>query len=50
MNAVDATENGGHVEIAAVQPERLIPAQASAPYDCLIGEKIWRDIMDTWDW
>ena len=19
-------------------------------YDCLIGEKIWRDIMDTWDW
>ena len=23
-------------------PERLIPAQARAPYDCLIGEKMWQ--------
>ena len=30
------------LEIAGVVPERLIPAQASAPYDCLIGEKMWQ--------
>jgi hypothetical protein len=30
------------LEIAGVAPERLIPAQASAPYDCLIGEKMWQ--------
>lgn len=30
------------LEIAGAEPERLIPAQASAPYDCLIGEKMWQ--------
>ena len=30
------------LEIAGSPPERLILAQAAAPYDCLIGEKMWR--------
>ena len=30
------------LEIAGVAPERLIRAQMAAPYDCLIGEKMWR--------
>lgn len=30
------------LEIAGVATERLIPAQAGAPYDCLVGEKMWR--------
>ena len=30
------------LEIAGVAPERLVPAQASVPYDCLIGEKMWQ--------
>jgi hypothetical protein len=30
------------LEIAGLPPERLIPAQAAAPYDCEVGEKLWR--------
>jgi hypothetical protein len=30
------------LEIAGVLPERLIRVQAAAPYDCLVGEKMWR--------
>lgn len=30
------------LEIAGATPERLIPAQASAPYDCLVGERMWQ--------
>lgn len=30
------------LEIAGVEPEQLIRAQARAPYDCLIGEKMWQ--------
>lgn len=30
------------LEIAGLPPERLIRAQASAPYDCEVGEKLWR--------
>ena len=42
------------LEIAGRQPE-VVHAQwrgagEHGKYDCLIGEKIWRDIMDTWDW
>jgi hypothetical protein len=29
---------------------RLVPAQAAAPYDCLIGEKIWERNRGQWDW
>jgi hypothetical protein len=29
---------------------RIVPAQASAPYDCLIGEKIWERNRGRWDW
>ncbi|MGB3315436.1 MAG: DUF1194 domain-containing protein [Albidovulum sp.] len=29
------------LKIAGAAPERLIPAQANAPYDCLSGEKMW---------
>ena len=39
------------LEIAGQQP-RIWQAQAAPRdegYDCLIGEKIWDDIMDTWD-
>jgi hypothetical protein len=28
----------------------LIPVQAAAPYDCLIGEKIWERNRGQWDW
>ena len=31
-------------------PARLVPVQASAPYDCLIGEKIWERNRGQWDW
>ena len=39
------------MEIAArpVPPERLVPAQAAAPYDCLIGEKIWELNRRFWE-
>ncbi|MEM9062052.1 MAG: DUF1194 domain-containing protein [Pseudomonadota bacterium] len=41
------------LEIAGRTPT-VIPAQyrvdPNEPYDCLIGEKIWQDLMDTWDW
>lgn len=30
------------LEIAGTEPERLIPVQAEAPYDCEIGERMWR--------
>ncbi|WP_432618949.1 DUF1194 domain-containing protein [Albidovulum sp.] len=30
------------LEIAGLPPERLIPVQAAAPYDCEVGEKLWR--------
>jgi hypothetical protein len=30
------------LEIADVATERLIRVQAAAPYDCLVGEKMWR--------
>lgn len=30
------------LEIAGTEPARPIPAQAEAPHDCLIGERIWR--------
>ncbi len=30
------------LEIAGVPPERLIRVQTPAPYDCLVGEKMWR--------
>jgi hypothetical protein len=40
------------LEIAGAAPlePRLIPAQAAAPYDCLIGEKIWERNRGQWDW
>ena len=42
------------LEIAGRQPEIVNAqwrgAEQDGRYDCLIGEKIWRDIMDTWDW
>lgn len=40
------------MEIAAPppEPERIVPAEASAPYDCLIGEKIWERNRGQWDW
>ena len=40
------------LEIAGGPPSepRLIPAQAAAPYDCLIGEKIWERNRGQWDW
>jgi hypothetical protein len=40
------------MEIAGPPPsaERIVPAQASAPYDCLIGEKIWERNRGQWDW
>lgn len=37
------------LEIAGTWPERLLPAQAAAPYDCRIGEKMWRDNRDLFD-
>jgi hypothetical protein len=40
------------LEIAGAAPTepRLIPAQATAPYDCLIGERIWQRNRGQWDW
>jgi hypothetical protein len=40
------------LEIAGAPPSgpRLVPAQAAAPYDCLIGEKIWERNRGQWDW
>ncbi|MEM7213760.1 MAG: DUF1194 domain-containing protein [Pseudomonadota bacterium] len=41
------------LEIAGRQPtvwRAQWRGQREDGYDCLIGEKIWRDIMDTWDW
>ncbi len=37
------------LEIAGVMPERLILAGASAPYDCLIGEKMWQRLRRNLD-
>ncbi|MCV2870962.1 DUF1194 domain-containing protein [Defluviimonas sp. WL0050] len=37
------------LEIAGVAPERLILAQASTPYDCLIGEKMWQRLRRNLD-
>jgi len=35
-----------HLEITGRQlPAQIIPAAVSAPVDCLIGEKIWRDFL-----
>jgi hypothetical protein len=30
--------------------ERIVPAQAAPPYDCLIGERIWERNRGQWDW
>lgn len=40
------------LEIAGAPPPepRILPAQAVAPYDCLIGEKIWQRNRGEWDW
>ena len=40
------------LEIAGSPPvlERIVPAQAAAPYDCLIGEKIWERNRGEWGW
>ena len=40
------------LEIAGAAPsgESLVPVQAEAPYDCLIGEKIWERNRGQWDW
>lgn len=37
------------LEIAETQPERLILAQASTLYDCLIGEKMWQRLRRDFD-
>ncbi|MEL7468758.1 MAG: DUF1194 domain-containing protein [Pseudomonadota bacterium] len=41
------------LEIAGRTPQ-VVPARLLVDnrekYDCLIGEKIWREMMDTWDW
>jgi hypothetical protein len=29
---------------------RLVPVQTAAPYDCLIGERIWERNRGQWDW
>ncbi len=36
------------LEIAGVEPERIVRVQAAIPYDCEVGEKMWRRLrMDS---
>ena len=30
-------------------PDRVIPTQGAAAYDCLVGEKIWQRYRDSWE-
>ena len=48
----DAVRRKLVLEIAGLvppQPARLIKAQATAPYDCLVGEKMWRQNRSYFD-
>jgi hypothetical protein len=42
-------ELAGYDPAGELDRPRVIPAQARSPYDCLIGEKLWRDRQWMWD-